>query len=352
MTGVAAQQLKREYVMKQFPLILTGLLALVLAACSEPPILVLSGGAQGTTYNISYWTAAAVSRDEVQAAVSQTFDELDKVLSNYRADSAIERFNATQTTTREAVDPAIVELVAVARQVSLASAGCFDLTIKPLFELWGFQADKLHVPDQNELDAQRAQMGMDKLEVVDERHLRKLKPSLRVDVSSVAQGYSVGKIAEVLEGFGIHNYLVEIGGELKTHGHKPNGSAWRIAVEKPLPGERRMMKIITLPLDKPMAVMTSGTYRHYFDHDGQRYSHILDARDGRPVQHDLVAVTVIHENPVVADAWSTALLCVGQQQGMALANRHRLQALFVQHQAQALHETWSDALKTAGLKIE
>ena len=107
-----------------------------------------------------------------------------------------------------------------------------------------------------------------------------------------------------------------------------------------------MQKIITMPKESPIAVMTSGTYRHYFDDQGKRYSHILDARTGRPVAHDLVSVTVIHEDPVIADAWSTALLCLGQKAGMKAANAEKIPALFIQQQDNELIESRSDALNT------
>ena len=187
---------------------------------------------------------------------------------------------------------------------------------------------------------------MEKLEVVDETHLRKKQADLKVDLSSIAQGYSVERISKVLEQKGITNYLVEIGGELKTNGHKPGLQPWRIAVERPLPEERTMHKIVTMPKDAPMAVMTSGTYRHYFDDHGQRYSHILDARNGRPVTHNLVSVTVLISDPAVADAWSTALLCLGQKDGMAAANTAKIPALFIELQGSELTESRSDALNT------
>jgi thiamine biosynthesis lipoprotein len=107
-----------------------------------------------------------------------------------------------------------------------------------------------------------------------------------------------------------------------------------------------MQKIITMPKETPIAVMTSGTYRHYFDDRGQRYSHILDARTGRPVAHDLVSVTVFHEDPVIADAWSTALLCLGQKEGIKAANAEKIPALFIQQQDSELIETRSDTLNT------
>ena len=318
---------------------------------SEKPIQKFEGLAQGTTYHISYWHEQALDAKALETAVIEEFAAIDKTLSNYRPDSVIEQFNLSPSTESQDVGEEIVGLVRLARGVSQLSQGCFDLTIKPLFDLWGFQGESLTIPNADSLQRTLATVGIDKVELVDERHLRK-PAGIRIDVSSVAQGYSVEKISRVLERFGVNDYLVEIGGELKTQGHKPNGQGWRIAVEKPLPGQQRLHKTIALPKDQVSAVMTSGTYRHYFDVDGQRYSHILDARDGKPVRHDLVAVTVIHEDPTLADAWSTALLCVGEQQGMQLANQQNLKVLFIQQQGQDFGETHSQALMSSGLSIE
>ena len=324
---------------------------LALAGCSDTEITKFAGLTQGTSYHISYWSADPVDDKALESMVNARFAGIDKTFSNYRPDSVIENFNNNPTLDSQWVGDEIVGLFNIAREVSQASQGCYDLTIKPLFDLWGFQGESLTIPDETTLQAALASIGQAKVEVVDDTHLQK-PANIRVDVSSVAQGYSVEKISQLLEQQNIHHYLVEIGGELKTQGHKPDGSAWRIAVEKPLPGEQHLLKILTLPKDKPMAVMTSGTYRHYFDVNGQRYSHILDARTGKPVTHDLVAVTVLHDNPTVADAWSTALLCLGQQQGMQIANAAQIKALFIQQQGNELLETKSKALQASGLSIE
>ncbi len=328
-------------------------IALILSACGEPvpDIVKFEGFAQGTTYHISYWVKPPIDGKTLQDQVSAELAEIDKLLSNYRNDSVIERFNNNPSGESQSVDAEIVELFKLAATVSQASQGCYDLTIKPLFDLWGFQGDNLTIPDQQVLQQALSRVGMRKVIVVDGTHLQK-QTDVKVDVSSVGQGYSVGRVSRLLERAGVHDYLVEIGGELKTQGHKPDGQGWRIAVEKPLPGEQRMMKILTMPIDQPLSVMTSGTYRHYFDVNGQRYSHILDARTGKPVTHDLVAVTVLHDDPAVADAWSTALLCLGQQQGMRLADDENIQALFVQQQGAQLLETKSRALAASHIPIE
>ncbi len=315
--------------------------------CSEQGIQKLQGYAQGTTYHISYWSDQPVQHKALKNAIETEFGVIDKLLSNYRPDSIIEVFNGAESTEAFTTGPEIVALVKIAQSIHSISQGCYDLTIKPLFDLWGFHNENPAIPKTGAILKALPQTGMEKLAIVNETQLRKRQPDLKVDLSSIAQGYSVDKISQLLEKHGITNYLVEIGGELTTSGHKPDLQAWRIAVEKPLPGERRLHKVIDMPKDMPYAVMTSGTYHHYFDENGKRYSHILDARTGRPVTHDLVSVTIIHQNPAVADAWSTALLCLGQQDGLKIANAEKLSAFFIQEQGTELIESRSDSLTTA-----
>ena len=171
----------------------------------------------------------------------------------------------TFSTNSQDVGAEIVLLVRVAENVYQLSQGCFDLTIKPMFQFWGFQGDTLTIPDQAAIDQGLQRVGMNKLEIVDATHLMKKDQQIvQVDLSAIAQGYTVGKISQALEEYGIKNYVIEIGGEFKTNGHKPDGQSWRVAVEKPLPGERSIHKIVTMPKDAPMSVMTSGTYQTLF----------------------------------------------------------------------------------------
>lgn len=307
-----------------------GILLIALTACARPPeVQLLEGIAQGTTYHVRFWSERPVDAQALHRDVGAEFARIDREISNYRDDSVISGFNANRTTESQLVGEEIVALVEAARKVTQV-APCYDLTIKPLFDLWGFVGDTLTIPKAESLAQALSSVGLEKLETVDATHLRKGLAELRVDLSSIGQGYSVGRVAKLLEREGIGNYLVEIGGELQTRGHKPGGEPWRVAVEKPLPGEQRVDKVITIARDEPLAVMTSGTYRHYFDQDGKRYSHILDARTGKPVQHGTVRVTVLHPDPTQADAWSTALLCLGREAGVTAANQHGIAALFVE----------------------
>jgi FAD:protein FMN transferase len=312
---------------------------MLLTACGEaqhtPELHKINGVAQGTTYHLTFWSDAGLDDAALSGQVEAVFDEIDRHLSNYRPDSAVEQFNRQQTSDPQTVPEELVALVRAGQTMYALSQGCFDLTIKD---------DRLKLPSHEQLQQTRQLVGMDKIRVIDDRHLSKNLAGLRIDVSALAQGYSVGRISDVLASQGIRNYMVEIGGELKTQGHKPDGSAWRVALEKPLADQRSVQRIVTLPIDQAMSVMASGTYRHFFDWQGVRYSHILDARTGSPVTHDLVSATVLHENPVVADAWSTALLCLGQPQGMALANREKIKVLFIQQQGANLIESRSQSL--------
>ena len=330
------------------PLVLVSLVATLTACSKTPELSKITGYAQGTTYNLTFALPGDVKTpvSEIEQKVNEEFARIDKALSNYRDDSAIEEFNAQQTTEVITADAELVALIEEARKVYIASNGCYDLTMKPLFDLWGFKKDEFSPPSEEALTETLATVGMDKLETIDATHLRKQIPQLRVDVSSIGQGYSVGRIVKVLEQYGVENYLVEVGGELQTKGKKPNGEPWRIAVEKPLPNERKLHKIASFDSGAPMALMASGTYRHFFDSEGKRYSHILDARRGKPVEHNTVSVTIFHEDPTKADAWSTALLCLGSNEGMKVANEHNLPVLFIDQTGDQLIEHESDALKT------
>lgn len=152
----------------------------------------------------------------------------------------------------------------------MASQECHAPTVKPIFDLWGFSGQQVSVPSKADLQNRQKDIGMDRLATISTTELAKSSPELQADLSSIAQEYTVGKMAEVLESAGIEHYLVELGGELKARGQKPDGEPWMVAIERPTPGERSVHKVVTIHRDTPVSVMTSGAYRHYFDDQGQR----------------------------------------------------------------------------------
>lgn len=291
-----------------------------------PKMVKIEGEAQGTTWHISFWSPNNINVKLVEDSINNRFDELDKNLSNYRPDSTISLFNSALSTEPIVVGEEIVELVAQAKIVSDKSLGCYDLTVKSLFDLWGFDKYQLMNPSAIAIAETLKDTGMQHIKIKS-NSMVKDRPQVHVDLSSIAQGYSVGELAEILERYNIKNYLVEIGGEMVVKGYKPNGESWKVAIERPLPDKNILHKLLTIKQEQ--AIMTSGTYRHYFDNNGVRLSHILDARTGYPVTHNTVSVTVLHKNPMLADAWSTSLLCLGHEKGIDIANQNSINALFI-----------------------
>jgi thiamine biosynthesis lipoprotein len=298
-----------------------------LAGCSRARELqTLTGLAQGTTYTVQWWSERDVDTPALSRAVADELARIDELLSNYRPDSALERFNAARTTEPQEVPAELVTLLRLAADVHRASAGCFDPTVRPLVRLWGFDGDSPRVPADDQLEAVRASVGFDKIAIVDADHVSKLASDVAIDMASIGQGYTVGRLAAVAERFDLTDYLVEIGGELLGRGRRPDGRSWRVGVESPS-AEGAALRALPLPTRGATAVITSGTYRHFFEHGGKVYGHIIDPRTGRPVDHALVSVTVVGRDPAHAAAWGTALLCLGPAAGAAAADALDLAAV-------------------------
>lgn len=318
---------------------------LALTACQQPTETQLAGSIQGTSYHIKLvLEGLPVNPGEVGKEVEDVFRQVDEKLSNWREDSEISRINALKTTDWLPASPEIIELIGIAGEVGRKTQGCYDLTVKPLFEAWGFAKHEQRVPDQADIERALARVGMDKLEIDAEHHrLRKKDPAVEIGLDSIAQGYTVARVADRLESRGIRNYLAEVGGEMKVKGKKANGDPWRVAIEKPTPLAREVQRILDVQEERGTAVMTAGTYRNFFEDQGRTYSHILDPRTGRPVTHGLLSVTVLHEDPTLADAWDTALLCVGEKEGARIAEAEHLKVLFIYRDGNELKEWMSSA---------
>jgi thiamine biosynthesis lipoprotein len=199
-----------------------------------------------------------------------------------------------------------------------------------LVRAWGFgagAADDPPAPSAAAIQRLRALVGYEKLEMrASPPALRKAAAGVSLDLDGIAPGWAVDRVAERLEGRGIRDYLVEIGGEVRARGESPERRRWRVAVEKPLAGERVAQTVIELD---NVGVSTSGDYRDFREVDGRRISHTIDPRTGMPVMHGLASVTVVHASVADADAWATALMVAGPEQGMAIARRHGLPVLFI-----------------------
>jgi thiamine biosynthesis lipoprotein len=321
-------------------------LALGLAACGADRAEHLAGRTMGTTYEVVVpQPPAGLGRAELQRAVDEVLADVDSHLSNWNPDSEISRFNAEERTDWVPVSDVLFDLLATTQAIARASGGAFDVTVAPLVRAWGFGAqarDRTGSPTDAELEQLRQSVGYGKLELrKDPRSLRKTVPGLHVDLDGIAPGLAVDLIAARLEESGTRDYLVELGGEVRARGRSPAGRPWRVAVEAPLQGERRPYAIVELD---GLSVSTSGDYRDFHDVDGRRVSHTIDPRSGTPVEHDLTSVTVIEDSAAEADAWATALMVLGPEQGLTLAEQKGIAALFIRRDRNGrLHETSTQA---------
>ncbi|HEX7114451.1 MAG TPA: FAD:protein FMN transferase [Steroidobacter sp.] len=307
------------------------LASLIVLGCSpRPEPLVLTGPTMGTTYTIKITAVPeGVTAKELRTTVEGVLAEVDRSMSGYRADSEISRFNAATTTDWVPVSGDLAHVVQAALEVSRLSEGAFDVTVGPLVEAWGFgPKDARSLPDAAELERAAARIGYRKLHVrEDPPALRKDTPELAVDLNAIAPGFAVDRIAERLLALGIESYMVEIGGEVRARGRNARGEAWRIAIERPSLSERAPFAIVPL---SDAAIATSGEYRDFYVNGDERYSHTIDPRTSRPIEHGSGSVVVIHEDAMHADAWATALNVLGLTEGLALARRLDLAAMFLE----------------------
>lgn len=299
---------------------------------SEPPAaeLHMSGRTMGTTYNVKYRptrTTPALKAMEIE--VDALLAEINHIMSTYDPESELSRFNRLRTTDWVSASASLRDVLNAALEIGAQSEGAFDITVGPLVNLWGF-GPEIHpdrIPLETDIAAARTRSGLDKVSVSDNQPaIRKHHPDVFLDLSGIAKGYGVDRVAELLTAHGIDHYMVEIGGEIRVHGHKEHEIPWRIAIEKPLAGDRSVHTMLAL---SDIALATSGNYRNFFEIDGRRYSHTIDPTTGWPVDHHLVSVTVLAGTSMRADAWATAFQVLGPERGMAIAERLNLPVLFV-----------------------
>lgn len=309
---------------------------LLLGACGRSvdhaSIESIIGETMGTTYQVKYVAGSgpgAPERSSLQAGITAILQAIDRQMSTYREDSELSRFNASRSTKWFPVSRDLATVLATATSISRRSGGAFDVTVKPLVDLWGFGSGPPQppmVPKADSLAAARARVGFQHLSVrAAPPAIRKQIPGLEIDLGAIAPGFAVDKIAGFLSDHGVQSYLVELGGEVYARGHRPDGRGWQIGIERPTDAGTEVD--ISLELDgKGLSV--SGSYRNYFEHHGIRYSHEIDPSTGAPVRHRTVAVAVVAGNVAEADAWSTALLVLGSERGAALAERAGIAARF------------------------
>ncbi len=305
------------------------------------PVRAWSGDSMGTSWSVKVCARRRPDAAEVREAIEAELDRVDRQMSTWRADSDLSRYNT-------ATEPGWVELpedcyrvVTTALAVARHTDGAYDPTVGRLVNLWGFGPDgrREAPPAAAAIELARADCGWQRLRCDDARSAVWQPGGVFLDLSAIAKGFAVDQVCASLQLRDIRDYLVEVGGELRARGSRGDGRPWYVAIESP--EKHAEMPLVGVLRDG--AIATSGDYLRYFESAGQRYSHTIDPRTAEPVSHALAAVTVLHDETMLADAYATAFSVLGADDGLAFAQRHGIAARFVSRAAQGLATVESSA---------
>jgi thiamine biosynthesis lipoprotein len=304
------------------------MLLLSLVGCeSAPETLSIEGPTMGTRYHIKWVPTVKVPSSKVlQSKVDEVLEQVNAQMSTYRPDSELSQLNQDSLGRWHQVSKPLSQLLQQSLDLYVLTGGSFDVTVGPLVNLWGFgpEPDPTKLPSDADIELAKQKTGVQAIEIQGDK-VRWSKPRY-VDLSAIAKGYGVDAVAALLDQEGIKHYLVEIGGEIYARGQKAEGQPWKVAVETPSYHQRGIFEVLPI-YNQGMA--TSGDYRNYQEFEGERYSHTLDPRTGRPISHQLASVTVVADNTARADALATAILVMGETEGFAFAKGQHLAALLI-----------------------
>ena len=303
----------------------------LLSACdgsstAQESALVIEGKTMGTFYRVSLAgvdkNREAALREQIEAQLKED----DHQLSTYKEDSVLSRFNQYQGNVPQPISAGMADAIVTSMRIGTLTGGAMDITVGPLVNLWGFGPDKQPVktPTPEQIAAARQRIGLQHLKVIqqnDGQYLQKDLPGMYVDLSTVGEGYATDHLARLVEGNGISNYLVSVGGAVVSRGHNAQGNPWQVAIQKPTDKETAVQAIVDL---QGMGISTSGSYRNYYELNGKRLSHIIDPATGSPITHKLVSATVIAPTALEADGWDTGLMVLGTNKALALAEQQHL----------------------------
>lgn len=299
--------------MKNFGCLL--LFVFFLTSCEQyqpPNKISFAGEAQGTYYAITYYDA---QNRNLKTQADSLLKAFDQSVSLWVPQSIISRVNQGDSLVN--LDEIFIHNFNLSKQIAKQTNGYFDFTVSPLVEAWGFSFKEKIVLTKTKIDSIKTLVNWEKVSLQDGKVI-KSDPRIRFDFNAIAQGHSVDLLSQLLESKGIQSYLVDVGGEIRSKGTKPDGTKWRIGIEKPsleANEDRSIQQVIELQ-DKSLA--TSGSYRKYYEENGKRYSHAIDPKTGYPVTHNLLSVTVIAASAAEADAYATAFLVMGLEKSKTL----------------------------------
>jgi len=311
-----------KYILLLFPLLFS-----FLFKEKEQKEFIIRGYAQGTDYSIKYF-----ARDSVvtKRAVDSILSVIDSSMSLYKPYSLISRFNASNSGLD--LDPHFAAVMRRSFKVYKATKGKFDITVAPLVQAWGFGPKRIEqFPDSAAVKQLLQCVGMNNL-LLSGNHLKKSKPCIHVDLNGIAQGYSVDVVADHLIKKGIASFVVEIGGELRMKGPKPDGSAMRIGIEGPAPSANAEPVIRHIISINKGAITTAGNYRKYLQKGVKKIAHLIDPKTGYPLDNALISVTIYAKDAVTADGYDSPIMAMGVQEALDfVASKKGMEAYIIYH---------------------
>ncbi|BAT61429.1 thiamine biosynthesis lipoprotein ApbE precursor [Variibacter gotjawalensis] len=277
----------------------------------------LGGATMGTTWSVKIVAPDGADTTKLSKAIEIELDIVDVQMSPWRADSNITRFNDCEADRWQTIPRDFFKVLSFAQALAVKTGGAYDPTAGHLVNLWGFGPPQVNErpPSAEAIADALTRCGYEKLRLDTKTHTAYQPGGITLDLSSIAKGFAVDQIARLLESIGLIDYLVEVGGELRGSGMKPDATPWWVTLETPGAARETVVALHGL------SVATSGEAQRYFDRDDARYSHTIDPRDGWPVRNGVVSVTVVGDECMVADAWATALTVLGPDTGLALAEQ-------------------------------
>jgi len=313
----------RQRVKRYKNITLVAVFLLLIPGCDPKKEHLMQGHTMGTTFNIKVVTGYFGSISGLKEKIEKRLEEINQSMSTYIEDSEISRFNEFhQVGVQFKISNDFYQVMKVGQKIHRLSERAWDGTVNPLVDLWGFGRGgrKNEMPREQQILLLLADVGFDQIEVREPGFLVKKRGSVTLDLSSIAKGYGVDQIAEVIRKEGFGDYLVEIGGEVYAGGYRTDGKPWRVGINRPqeTAPANAVYKVVDLH-DKAFA--TSGDYRNFFEFDGVRYSHVIDPRRGYPVSNGVVSVSIIADTCVLADALATAVMVMGPGKGIELVKR-------------------------------
>ena len=320
---------------------------LFLGSCNQPQTVVvkLSGETMATSWHVTAGTVPGLKAQQLQALVQQALDQVNDAMSTYQPQSDLSRFNRAAPGQWVTISPQTLEVTQIALRVALQSGNAFNPAVAALVDLWGFgPSDRTGqaVPTASEIAAALAAGQLQGLQVDESVPALRKASAMSLDYSAIAKGYGVDQVAQQLQRVGVSNYMVEVGGEVRTSGKHPEGRPWRIGIERPQLLQGQPVLAVALGNE---AVATSGDYRNYRELDGRRYSHTIDPTTGHPVSHRLASATVLAPTAVLADAYATAITVMGPERGLAFAESMALPVYLLVKQGEGFEARHSSAFE-------